>query len=248
MGDSLAALVLAAGAGTRLRPLTLELPKALCPVGDRPLVDHAIEGAHSVTPAVAVNVHYGRARMEEHLSGRVHLSIEEQPGLGTAGAIVELLPWLERRDVLVVNADTFADIGLAHAADQWDGERVAVMVVGDADLGPTSRVAGSLVPADVAATLPAGPSGLYETCWRPAQEDGRLQVVSVDGSFHDCGTPTQYLAANLAWSGGRSVVAPGALVEGQVVRSVLWPGALVAAGEVLVDAIRTGAGRTVLVR
>ena len=248
MSDSLAALVLAAGAGTRLRPLTLERPKALCPVGDRPLVDHAIDRVRPLTGAVAVNVHHGRRRMEEHLQGRVHLSIEEQPGLGTAGGVVELLSWLEGRDVLVVNADTYVDIGLTHAVDQWDRERVAVLVVGEGDLGPTSRVAGSLVPARVAATLPAGPSGLYEACWRPAQADGRLQVVPVDGAFHDCGTPAHYLAANLAWSGGRSVVDPDAMVEGQVERSVLWSGAAVSAGEVLVDAIRTGAGRTVLVR
>ena len=43
MPDSLAAVVLAAGAGTRLRPLTRLRPKALCPVGDRPLVDHALD-------------------------------------------------------------------------------------------------------------------------------------------------------------------------------------------------------------
>lgn len=248
MPDSLAALVLAAGAGTRLRPLTLERPKALCPVGDRALVDHAIDRVHGVTEMVAVNVHHGRRRMEEHLDGRVHLSFEERPGLGTAGAVVELVSWLEGRDVLVANADTFADVGLAGAVERWDGERAAVILAGDGELAPTSRVAGSLLPARIAASLPEGPSGLYESCWRPAQQDGRLQVLTVEGPFHDCGTPASYLAANLAWSGGQSVVAPDARVEGQVERSVVWPGGVVPEGEVLVDAIRTGAGRTVLVR
>ncbi len=248
MTDSLAALVLGAGAGTRLRPLTLERPKVLCPVGDRALVDHAIERVHAVTALVAVNVHHGRRRMEEHLEGRVHLSFEDRPGLGTAGAVVELFPWLEGRAVLVVNADTYSDVGLGPAVDRWDGERAAVILAGEAELGPRSRVVGSLLPGPVAAQLPAGPSGLYETCWRPAQQDGRLQVIAAEGMFHDCGTPADYLAANMAWSGGLPVVAPDARVDGQLERSVVWSGGVVTDGEVLVDAIRTGAGRTVLVR
>ncbi len=248
MSDSLAALVLAAGAGTRLRPLTLERPKALCPVGDRALVDHAIDRVHAVTELVAVNVHHGRRRLEDHLGGRVHLSFEERPGLGTAGAVVELSGWIEGRSVMVVNADTYTDAGLGGAVDRWDRERAAVILVGEAELGPRSRVVGSLLPAPVAAQLPEGPSGLYETCWRPAQQDGRLQVITVEAAFHDCGTPADYLAANMAWSGGQSVVAPDARVEGQLERSVVWSGGVVLDGEVLVDAIRTGAGRTVLVR
>ena len=58
--DELAGVVLAAGAGDRLSPLTRHLPKALCPVGMSPLVDHAIGRVRSATTDVAVNVHYGR--------------------------------------------------------------------------------------------------------------------------------------------------------------------------------------------
>ena len=86
VGD-LAAVVLAAGAGTRLRPLTWLRPKALCPVENVPLVDFAIGWARAVTSAVAVNVHHGRQLMESHLSGRVHLSVEEPEVLGTAGGV-----------------------------------------------------------------------------------------------------------------------------------------------------------------
>ena len=66
--------MLAAGAGERLRPLTRLRPKPMCPLGDRPLVDHALERFVGVTDAVAVNVHNGRALLESHLAGRVHLS------------------------------------------------------------------------------------------------------------------------------------------------------------------------------
>ena len=75
--SELAAVVLAAGAGTRLRPLTWLRPKALCPVENVPLVDLAVGWARTVTGAVAVNIHHGRAALESHLVGRVHLSIEE---------------------------------------------------------------------------------------------------------------------------------------------------------------------------
>ena len=56
--------------------------------------------------------------------------------------------------------------------------------------------------------------------------------------FVDCGTPADYLRANLAANGGQSVVGPGAVVDGELVRSVVWAGAHVRAGERLVDAIR----------
>ena len=112
MGDSLAAVVLAAGAGARLRPLTRIRPKALCPVGNVPLVDAAIERARRVTPAVAVNVHHGRALLEAHLAGRVHLSIEADRALGTAGGLANLRTWLAGRAALVLNADAWHEADL----------------------------------------------------------------------------------------------------------------------------------------
>ena len=74
--------MLAAGAGMRMRPLTLLRPKVLCPLGDRPLVDHAIDRFAVVTDSIAVNIHAGRDMLESHLAGRVHLSFEEKEALG----------------------------------------------------------------------------------------------------------------------------------------------------------------------
>ena len=68
-----------------------------------------------------------------------------------------------------------------------------------------------------------------------------------DAPVVDCGTPARYLRANLLWSGGESVIGDGAVVEGEVVRSVVWDGARVAAGERLVDAIRASDQMTVQV-
>src|SRR5205085_7317613 len=103
MADSIAGVVLGAGLGLRLKPLTSLRPKVLCPVGDRPLVDHALGRFAGVTDSLAVNVHFHRPLLEAHLRGRVHLSLEEDEPLGTAGAIGWLREWIDHRPVLVVN-------------------------------------------------------------------------------------------------------------------------------------------------
>jgi CTP:molybdopterin cytidylyltransferase MocA len=254
MADSLAAIVLAAGRGSRLRPLTLERPKALCPVAGEALVDLALRRVAAVVgsgpAAVAVNAHDRAAVVAAHVGDRATLSVEGPEALGTAGAVGALRPWLDGRDALVVNADAWHAAALAPLVADWDGSCVRVLVAGagrGATLSPRARVLGSLLPAAVAAGLDAEPTGLYEVCWHPAELAGRLEVVGAGVDVIDCGTPGDYLAANLAASGGASVVGDGAVVAGTARRCVLWPGAVVAPGEVLVDAVRT-AERTVLVR
>lgn len=268
-GPAVVGIVLAAGAGVRLAPLTFERPKALCPVANRALVDLAVERVRRATPVVAVNVHHGRAAMLEHLAAQpeVHVSIEEDRALGTAGAIGHLRDWIDGRGALVVNADAWCEPDLAAFVAGWDGERVRVLVAGAAELGPRSRIVASLLPASASRPLAAEPSGLYEVCWRVAQAQGRLEAVGYDGPFVDCGTPADYLEANLlavGRAGGSAVVAAdahvgphavvidgvvgdGAVVEGHVHASVVWPGSVVAAGEHLERAVRTPV-RTVLVR
>jgi N-acetyl-alpha-D-muramate 1-phosphate uridylyltransferase len=255
MGDSLAVplagVALAAGAGTRLRPLTLLRPKPLCPVGDRVLLDWALAPLAAVTTEVAVNVHHGADLIVEHLrsSGMgesVHVSHEEEP-LGTAGALGRLRPWLAGRGALVVNSDTWHREDLRRFVAGWDGERVRVLTTTPLPFGPTSAVVASIVPWPVVSRLAAEPSGLWEVVWRDGIADGRLDAVSEPVAAVDCGTPADYLRANMEWSDGRSVVGEGARVEGTLVRSVVWPGSRVWPGEHLVDAIRAGR-RTVLVR
>ena len=248
--DEVVGLVLAAGAGTRLRPLTLERPKALCPVGGVALVDLALDRLAPLVGALAVNVHQGRPAMEAHLAGRpdVHVSIEEPVALGTAGAVGRLRPWIAGRGVAVVNADAWCPDPLDALLDGWDGTRVRLLLVGADALSPRVAVAGCLLPGAAAAALSDEPSGLYEVCWKPWADRGAVEVVRHDGPFIDCGTPADYLAANLASSGGASVIGTGAVVEGEVERSVVWPGAVVRRGETLRDAIRTTGRRTVLVR
>jgi NDP-sugar pyrophosphorylase family protein len=259
MADSVAGVVLAAGGGTRLRPLTRIRPKALCPVANVPLVDRAISRLARHTPDIAVNVHHGREPMEQHLAGRVHLSIEEHHALGTAGGLAHLGAWLDGRHALVTNVDAYlpaSSVDVAAFVDGWDRERVRLLVVDD-DSRPdftdtTYRYAGlCLLSAGALAQLPEDdgtPAGLYETTWRPAHDERRIDFVVHDGAFVDCGTPADYLAANLDASGGESVIGPGALVEGELVRSVVWPGAVVYRAERLVDGIKATELTAVLVR
>lgn len=249
-------MVLAAGEGLGLRPLTLLRPKPLCPVANVPLVDHALERVRTIASDVAVNLHHGRRALGEHLErhelmrggiDRLHLSIEQPEALGTAGALGRLRPWIDGRSVVVVNADTWCPGSLAAAAEGWDGERVRVVVVGSARLEPSSQIAAAFMPWSEVAALPATPSGLWEVSWRRLLGEDRVDERRWDGVCVDCGTAPRYLAANLAASGGASVVGDNAVVEGTIERAVVWDGAHVHRDENLVDAIRAD-GVTVLVR
>ena len=225
--DDVAGVVLAAGAGTRLRPLTLERPKAMCPVGNVPLVDWALRRVEPWSSSVAVNVHESQPMLLDHVTGRTHTSVEAGERLGTAGALGRLCPWIDGRHVLVHNADSFVDDDLEALLDGWDGEHPRLLVrTGDvpSDFGRHRFLGVSLLPASAVAPLPDTPSGLYSLVWRPAW---------------DAGTLADYLRANLHVSHGESVVAPDAVVAGSIIRCVVWPGARVEAGESLVDVIRT---------
>lgn len=267
-----AGVVLAAGAGTRLRPLTDVVPKPLCPIANRPLIDLAIESVRVATTDVAVNVHHGRTALEPHLRARadVHVSIEEPVALGTAGAVAKLRPWLDGRAALVVNADAWCRPDLASFVSGWDGERLRVLVAGDEPFGPRSRIVASILPWTEVERLEPVPSGLWEACWRSLVATGAVDTAGYDGPFVDCGTPARYLAAN-RWASALavgddasivhptavlgpsavvegSVVGPGAIIDGVVRRSVIWASTLVARGEVLDHAIRAARRVTVLVR
>ena len=257
--DDLAGVVLAAGLGTRLRPLTDVLPKPLCPVANVPLVDQAIAHVRTVTDRVAVNVHHHRSRIEPHLRGLgVHLSVEATAPLGTAGAIGQLRGWIDGRPTVVHNGDAWHAADLRDFVEGWDGERIRLLVVEPGDGRPSPDFADGTIFAGVSlnpwkdiAHLEPVPTGLWEVSWRQAEADGRIERVRYDGAWFDTGTPSTYLAANLAANGGESVVAPDAIVEpgAELVRSVVWPGARVAASERLCEQIRytdaSGKTRTV---
>ncbi len=106
------AVVLAAGLGTRLRPLTEFLPKPLLPVGGRPLIAHTLAQLEAVgCEAAALNLHHLGARIREQLGnsyGKMPLAYsEERELLGTLGALGPLRDfWRDAEVLVVVNGDS----------------------------------------------------------------------------------------------------------------------------------------------
>jgi N-acetyl-alpha-D-muramate 1-phosphate uridylyltransferase len=267
------AVILAAGEGRRLRPLTGLRPKALCPVGNLALLDHAINRVAGLGLDVAVNANHLGAQVVANAEGRAHVVLEPGEPWGTSGGLALLRGWIDGRAVLVGNADAYLSDpdrapgeDIAALLDGWDHRSVRVLgVPGGHEFGDHRFAGFSLLPWTIVRDLPAERGELVFTAWRPAERAGRLTVVPYAGTYLDTGTPEHYLAANLHAAGGGSIVDPtavvsapveravvgaGARVDGVVREAVVWPGGVVAPGETLHRAIRApsggdGAGLTV---
>ncbi|MEQ8823245.1 MAG: nucleotidyltransferase family protein [Filomicrobium sp.] len=108
-------MVLAAGLGKRMRPLTDHKPKPMVPLAGRPLIDHTLDRlAKAGIPRAVVNVHYKADVLEDHLAVRRNagqppsITISDERGLllETGGGIAKALPLLGRNPFLVCNSDT----------------------------------------------------------------------------------------------------------------------------------------------
>jgi MurNAc alpha-1-phosphate uridylyltransferase len=165
------AVILAAGMGTRMRPLTDNRPKALLPVCGRPLIDWTLDrlAAHGVE-RVMVNAHWQADRLIEHLARRHSPAIEvrrEAAPLETGGGVRNMLDALGPEPFFVVNVDALWLDGLVSALDRldaaWDGARMDALLLlhrvvhvhgydgpGDFFLDPVGRLrrrrAGAVAP------------------------------------------------------------------------------------------------------
>lgn len=141
------AMVLAAGLGTRMRPLTDHLPKPLVPVAGKTLLDHMLDrlAGAGVTTAV-VNVHYLADKIEQHLAARTRpqivISDERDALLGTGGGVVRALPLIGDAPFFHVNADTLWIDGvkpnLVRLADAFDAATMDAILL----LAPSSGSVG----------------------------------------------------------------------------------------------------------
>ena len=133
------AMVMAAGLGKRMRPLTATRPKPLVEVAGRALIDHVLERlkAAGVGKAV-VNVHYLPGALEAHLKNRVHgieiaISDERDLLLETGGGLRHALPLIDADPFLVVNSDNFWIDGpvdtLRLLAAGWDEARMDALLL-----------------------------------------------------------------------------------------------------------------------
>jgi MurNAc alpha-1-phosphate uridylyltransferase len=141
------AMVLAAGFGLRMRPLTDRMPKPLVSVAGQPLLDHVLDklGQAGVTEAV-VNVHYLGEQIIDHVAGRklprVTISDERNQVLGTGGGVVKALPLLGDAPFYHVNSDTLWIDGvrpnLTRLAENFDPARMDIMLL----MAPTASSIG----------------------------------------------------------------------------------------------------------
>ena len=106
------AMVLAAGLGTRLRPITDTMPKPLVPIAGKPMIDYGLDAlAEAGVKRAVVNVHHFADQMTAHLAGRavpqIILSDETDQLMNSGGGLARGLKLLGRDPVLVMNADLF---------------------------------------------------------------------------------------------------------------------------------------------
>ena len=226
-----ASIVLCAGEGRRLRPITERLPKSLCTVGNTSLLRWALDSPAARGRRQAVNAHHLADQVVEHVRDlEVEVSVEMPVALGTAGAIAQLSGWLAGAHALIQNADAWIPDPPADFVSGWDRTRPRLLVrrtSGVSDFGPFRFLGLSLLPHSEVARLRPEPTGLYEVVWRDAWERGELDLVEHQGPAFDVGTAERLLAANLVAGDGASFVHPSASVTPRLHCCVALPGALV---------------------
>ncbi|MCG6114993.1 MAG: nucleotidyltransferase family protein [Mesorhizobium sp.] len=146
------AIVLAAGLGTRMRPITDTMPKPLVEVGGQAMIGRALDAlARAGVGQVVVNVHHFADQMIAHLARYgdfVTISDESDRLLDSAGGIVRALPELGTAPFLLLNADSFWIDGdvpeLERLALAWDDDAMDILLM----LSPLDTATGHNGKAD----------------------------------------------------------------------------------------------------
>jgi len=157
------AMIMAAGLGKRMRPLTATRPKPLIEVNGKALLDHVLEKLHAAgVRKVVVNVHYLADALEAHLASRAHgldvvISDERNLLLETGGGLVQAEPLIDADPFLSLNSDNLWVDGPADTlrllASHWDDAKMDALLLlvplaralnhkgmGDFHMGRTGRL------------------------------------------------------------------------------------------------------------
>ena len=219
-------MILAAGYGTRLRPVTYTLPKPMVPVCNRPLIGYAVEQyLRAGIREIVVNLHHLPEPIERHLrdayDATFHFSHEPEI-LGTGGGVRKVRPLLEgEEDFFLVNADTIqfprydalaaarrsrdalAALTLRHPPEgdrftpvYLDGNVVTGFGKGS---GEALMFSGShCISSRIFRWLPEKDfSGIVDEAYQPAMERGEIVAGVVDDdTWFDIGTPQRYMEAS----------------------------------------------------
>jgi len=213
------AMILAAGRGERMRPLTDRIPKPLLQVGGKPLIVWQIERLvrAGITELVINHAHLGRLIEAELGNGNqfgadIRYSPEAQ-ALETAGGVAQALPLLGPDPFLVVSADIYVECDyrlLISQAAEVDGNTLAYLWMVD-NPGWHARgdfaLVGNTLHLDGAARLTYSNLGLFHPnffaavepgtkfpmlpLFRKAITEGRIKAARFDGLWDNIGTPSQ---------------------------------------------------------
>lgn len=213
-----AAMVFAAGLGTRMRPLTDDRPKALVRVAGRALVDHALAQVAGAGPVV-VNVHHHADMVATHLAGRgIHVLREDPVPLETGGGLRHALPLLGPGPVVTTNSDSvwtgptlMETLTAAWRAEAMDALLLLVppcRAVGTGGrrfaIGPDGRMApdpdgliatGACMMRTDAVAAETRPVFSLLDVWMAAMGRGRLHGVEHPGHWADVGAPDRIAQA-----------------------------------------------------
>lgn len=253
-------MVLCAGFGTRLRPLTNELPKPLVPVGDRPLLGRiARHLAHASVRDVVINTHHLAdefSNINDELE--VEIKVLPEPEIrGTAGGVAGARQYLQA-PTLVWNGDIWCEPPVTQllaasapltllVAPRPRGEgsvglgvrRDVVRLRGEcfgAEVQGADYVGVAVLSAQILERLPETGCLIGDLALPWLREGRTIETLELAGSWSDLGNLESYLAANLEWLGERSCwVGEGAQVAREVTlaRSIVGAGARVAGVGVL---------------
>ncbi|MGZ8433133.1 MAG: nucleotidyltransferase family protein [Candidatus Binatia bacterium] len=150
------AMVLAAGQGTRLRPITDGMPKALVPVAGRPMIEFGLLLLrHYGVRDIVINLHHFGAQVANHLGDgqrfAVNLSYSHEPELlDTGGGLLKAKEFLQDSTFIVINTDALIDINLAEVLNYHRQHHAAATLVlrpdadadryGSIDIGADGRI------------------------------------------------------------------------------------------------------------
>lgn len=220
------AMILAAGRGERMRPLTAHTPKPLLPVAGQALIEHTINQlvAGGFTEIVINHAHLGQ-QIEAHLGdgsrygAHLRYSPEGVQGLETAGGIIKALPILGDAPFLVTNGDIATDFPYATLNNKAVDWAHLVLVdnpehhpLGDFGVTPAGIVAEDCLPQytfsgigvyhpRLFADLPEGSRKLGPLL-RAAMAQQRVTGQVFSGFWMDIGTPERLQALALHWQAG----------------------------------------------
>jgi len=220
------AMILAAGLGTRLQPLTMDRPKALVPIGNKPVIDLIIGYLKNQgITEIVVNAHHHQEQIVKHLDGgrpfgiRIDIRVEQEI-LGTGGGIENTRDFWDDDPFIVINGDVLTDINLENAYDAHgrSGSPVTLIlhdqppfnqiridskhnILDIAQENRPGRMAFTgihIIDPEVLNRIPKGVFSSIIDCYRRLMEKGKppKAYLSTGHNWRDIGSVQSYVLAN----------------------------------------------------